>query len=66
MTKIEELQRYINLTDIPRKLSVRYDAYVDDFVTILCAKNPFEAVCFAFAYGKAKGYRAGKKAATNG
>ena len=64
MGEIEKIQRYIERTVIPLTLGVRYGCRMNELEAIaLESRHPLEAVLLAFKYGKAKGYRAGKKAA---
>lgn len=64
MGNTERIKAYIAKTKIPDKLSLRYDCYADELQALLAENNPFAAVCLAFSYGKAKGYRAGRKSVT--
>lgn len=65
MSEIENIKRYIERTAIPHNLCVRYDCCPQELLALLAENHPYEAMSFAFRYGKAKGYRAGKKAVAN-
>lgn len=61
MSEIEKVKRYIDRTNIPREISVRYDVHMEDLLAILRSKkHPIEAIYLVFEYGKARGYRAAK------
>ena len=59
MSEIEKIKRHIERTDIrkdmQKKYSLRYDAII-----ALSKQDVFEAICLAFDYGRAKGYRMAK------
>lgn len=63
MTSTEKINRYIERTAIPYKLSTRYGCYPQELMDLLAENRPFDALYRAFDYGKAKGYRAGLNAA---
>lgn len=62
MGKIEKIKQYIERTKIPGAIAIRYDCYPRELLDLLSNLHPYAAMSLAFAYGKAKGYRAGKKA----
>ena len=60
MSEIEKMQRYI-----ARTKTTNMDAYQMNFremkdLARTAADTPFDVVCLAFEYGRAKGYRAAK------
>ncbi len=69
MSKIDEMNRYIKKTNIPSKAHLRYSLCLSEMSAFLSKgakgdmENLMDAFLFAFDYGMAKGYRAGKKAA---
>lgn len=63
MTEIEKIQSYIaQPTSGKFPLSTRYQMGISETLA-LSRMNPTDAVCLAFDYGRAKGYRAAKKEA---
>ena len=58
MSEIEKMRRYIEKYKVPR--TPRYDASINEIIAIASEMSPMEAANFAFVYGRAKGYRAGK------
>ena len=58
MTEIEKMKRYIEKYKVPH--TTRYDASINEIIAIASGMPPIEAANFAFVYGRAKGYRAGK------
>jgi len=63
MGNTEKIKAYTAKTQIPHSLSIRYDCSPRELQALLAENNPLAAMCLAFSYGKAKGYRAGKKEA---
>lgn len=66
MTEIEKIKRYIGRTDIPFQTCGRYDMARTEWLALRHHSHGavWDAVALAFDYGRAKGYRAGKKAAS--
>lgn len=63
MTEIEKIQSYIaQPTSGKFPLDTRYQMGFLEARALSCM-NPMDAVCLAFDYGRAKGYRAAKKEA---
>ena len=66
MNKIEKIQRYIELTGLdklPKETELAYDLKVSGIKALLAlAENGegLDAICIAFEYGRAKGYRMAK------
>ncbi len=58
MSEIEKMRRYIEKYKVP--CTPRYDASINEIIAIASGMSPMEAANFAFVYGRAKGYRAGK------
>lgn len=60
MTEIEKIRRYIDQTKVDN--GGRYDININEMLDLAhaAAQTPIEAVCLAFAYGRAKGCRAAK------
>lgn len=60
VTHCEEMKHYIDRTPIENR--DRYDMRMRDLNTLrdLFSKDPFRAISLAFAFGRAKGYRAAK------
>lgn len=60
MSVIEKMQRYIELTNVPE--NGRYQICVAEVLDLqmLASELPVRAVCLAFNYGRAKGYRMAK------
>lgn len=58
MSEIEKMQRYIKRTKMNK--NDRYQMNVAEMLDLSRAtrETPVDAVCLAFEYGKAKGYRA--------
>ena len=59
MTEIEKIKRYIDRTKIPTYVRDNYDIPVNQW-NAMAQQRSFDAVCLAFEYGMAKGYRAAK------
>ena len=59
MTKTEEIKRYIERTKINAHLASGYQMYLQETLALayMAEQTPIEAICLAFEYGKAKGYR---------
>ena len=59
---ISYLKAYYAKTNIPEEARYRYCMYYKDIKALLDYHrfNDFEALCLAFDYGMAKGYRAAK------
>ena len=62
MSELERIRKYIDKT---KCVDDRYDASTPEIMLLaqLCALQPIEGVALAFNYGRAKGYRKGKKEA---
>lgn len=60
MNLLEQMEAYIRSTAIPRVTATRYD--MDDLQLLAMRGCPgfVDAICLAFRYGRAKGYRAAK------
>lgn len=58
MNEIKKMKRYISKNKVPS--NPRYDANLNEIFAIAHEMSPVEAVNFAFAYGRVKGYRAAK------
>ena len=69
MSGLEKMSSYIKKTNIPYRTKLRYSLYLSEMSAFLeqgtkgNMDNLLDAFCLSFDYGKAKGYRAGKKAA---
>ena len=65
MSELEKIKRYVAKT---RVNSDRYEMRLTESVEIfhMAEESPIEAIWLAFDYGRAKGYRMGKKAGANG
>ena len=63
MSELERIRKYIDKT---KCMNDRYDASMPEIMLLaqLCALQPVEGVVLAFNYGRAKGYRNGKKEAS--
>lgn len=59
MSEIEKMQRYIANTRITNGTKERYTICLSELDGIhqMAKKDPFRALCLAFNYGQAKGYR---------
>lgn len=62
MNEIERIRRYIDKVKIPNTIANRYGM---PFSEVRALRDKMEsdclsAICFAFTYGRAKGYRAAK------
>lgn len=68
MTGIEKIKQYIKQTDIPHDTCIRHSMTREERVALTRENSlpVWEAVALAFDYGRAKGYRAGKRAAARG
>lgn len=66
MTEIEKIKRYIRRTDIPFQTRVRYCMDCTEWLALVHhgPEAVWDAVALAVDYGQAKGYRAGKNAAS--
>lgn len=62
MKRIQQIRKYMRDTRMPKELRAMYGMDVDDLAAIVeeCKGNAHGAAVMAFAYGKAKGYRAGR------
>lgn len=66
MTEIEKMERYIDrsrLDKVPKETELAYDLNVSEIKALLAlAENGegLDAICIAFEYGRAKGYRMAK------
>ncbi len=58
MSEIEKVKRYINKHEVPK--NQHYDALFTEVLAIAREMEPIDAVSFAFAYGRAKGYQMAK------
>lgn len=60
MTEIEKMKKYIERTKLNKSPS--YQMSVCEILSLshATAETPTDAVCLAFEYGRAKGYRAAK------
>ena len=66
MSEIEEMARYVERTGMDEKTAFRYDIGCNEvgaLVKLVREGSICEAVFQAFVYGRAKGYRAGRKVA---
>lgn len=62
--KIEQVKRYIERTEIPSKIMTRYDMTLSEWEALMCYTDQgFGSLYLAYLFGRARGYRAGKKAA---
>lgn len=63
MSEIEKLQRYIDRTNGAFPRGTPYQMNINEMFALahMAAENVTEAICLAFDYGRAKGYRAAKK-----
>lgn len=63
MSEIEKLQRYINRTDGAFPPGTPYQMNINELfaLTHMADEDVTGAICLAFDYGRAKGYRAAKK-----
>lgn len=63
MSEIEKIKRYVEQTKIPLKCSRAYDMPMTDVKALADMANNDQsgAVIWAFTYGLARGYRAGRK-----
>lgn len=68
MPGIDKINRYIFETQMPAKLSDRYQMDPKDLIAIVDAAkgSTTAAAMLAFTYGKAKGYRAARSEAQHG
>lgn len=67
MSEIEKMKRYIKQTNMPHSAFRRYQMNWDDLSGLTQMREAFtDAVCLAFDYGMAKGYRAAKAEARRG
>ena len=59
----KKLERYVETIRMPLELSDRYELDPKDLIAIVreVKGNAYAAAMLAFTYGKAKGYRTGKK-----
>lgn len=68
MSKIDEIKRYIDRTGISHKTRTRYDLTWDEWAALrdeLFRGTPaLEALYLAYTFGRARGYRAGRKSVT--
>lgn len=65
MSEIEKMKRYIERTKMNDRLDSFYrlnlaEAFELTMQADACSDLSFNAICLAFNYGKAKGYRAAK------
>lgn len=68
MSEIEKMARYVERTGMDEEMAARYDIYCNEIKALMeMGQESFGAMCDAlgqaFLYGRAKGYRAGRKAA---
>lgn len=63
MSKIEKMQRYIELTGVKYDDSLAYDLWMNDAqeLAAFAKKDCLSAICIAFDYGRAKGERHARK-----
>lgn len=67
MSDLERIHRYIKQTNMPRSKLSYYQMTWDDLSGLTQMREAFtDAVCLAFDYGMAKGYRAAKAEARRG
>lgn len=64
MSEIERIKAYSEKTKIPPNIKKRYGLFLNEMFALAQYRGPIDTVCMAFDYGMAKGYRAGKKAAS--
>lgn len=65
MTKLEQVKKYINDTRVPEPVICRYVLRVDEAETFT-KLDIYDGMALAFAYVRAKGYRAAKAEARRG
>ena len=58
MSEVEKIKRYIYKHGAPR--DPHYDMSLKEALAVAHEVGGIDAVCMAFVYGKAKGYRAAK------
>jgi len=63
LSEIEKIERYIERTKIPRSIEIRYDMCFPEWAALCQDAHACDALYLAYTFGRAKGYRAGKKAA---
>lgn len=67
MTEIEKIQQYIERTNMKRKTQDKYAMNMKEIFELVHKAQgscfPSDAICLAFDYGRAKGYRAAKEEA---
>lgn len=61
MTEIEKMKRYIDRTKkFPEGTPYQMNLLEVFTLNNTCKNDPYEMICLAFNYGRAKGYRAAK------
>lgn len=62
MSEIEGIQRYIDRTGGPFHRGTPYQMLMKEMFALshMSGEDPSRAICLAFDYGRAKGYRAAK------
>lgn len=59
MTELEKIKKYINDTKVPGPVICRYVLRIDEAESFT-RLDIYDGMALAFAYGRAKGYRAAK------
>lgn len=59
MTKLEQVKKYISNTRVPKPVICRYVLRLDEAESFT-KLDIYDGMTLAFAYGRAKGYRAAK------
>lgn len=62
MSGIEKIQRYIELTETKFIRGTPYQMHMDELLSLrhMSREDVSDALCLAFDFGRAKGYRAAK------
>lgn len=63
MTTLEKVKKYIRDTKVPEPVAYRYVLRVDEAESF-AKLDIYDGMALAFAYGRAKGYRAARAAGT--